>query len=319
MMQKKRRIFVGRLEGTKKPYKPFVPRRFEVQCKVSSYPPTAGVALAPGGIYVASKGGAGANHAMAPLFVLGRVRIHGVTGSEALETTAQMVGAAGGTVFTPNVHHIALARRNSDFASAYSRATLCICDGKPVQWAAFPLGGLPARLPGSWFLPQVLRLAAQNRWRAFFVGGRVGVAHLLPACVASRFPGLEVVGVAPPTKELMAASPDAWRRLEAAIAAARPALILVSLPSPLQEIWADRIFCQQRSGVFVCTGSAVDRLVGLAKDAPPWLGSIGLEWAWRIGQEPMRLAPRYAADAAAFVPTVLAAWGTRLAACVHRG
>ena len=61
----------------------------------------------------------------------------------------------------------------------------------------------------------------------------------------------------------------------------------------------------------MCTGSAVDRLVGISPEPPRWLGAAGLEWLWRVGEEPGRVAPRYAADLRAFVPLVFGAMPRR--------
>ena len=237
-----------------------------------------------------------------PRVSFGSIGVDPFTGQQAMARVGELVEDGGGTVFTPNVHHVALAERDPIFAAAYRSAALCLCDGTPLRWAAGLQAPIPERIAGSAFLPRLLEVAAQRRWRVAFVGGRQEVAERLPALVQGRYPGLRLAWLSEPTRRLVRQSPEQWHAVLDALRAAKAQLICVSLPSPLQEIWARNAYAALGQAVFVCTGSAVDRLVGAAAVPPPWLGATGLEWLWRVGQEPKRLGPRYAADLRVFVP-----------------
>jgi N-acetylglucosaminyldiphosphoundecaprenol N-acetyl-beta-D-mannosaminyltransferase len=239
---------------------------------------------------------------------LGRTGVDAVTEPQALARIDALASDAGGTVFTPNVDHVVRAERDPALAAAYSRARLLLCDGMPVLWAAGLFGGVPARLTGSKVLPRVLALAARRGYTVYFVGGRVGVAERLAVQLPQRFPGLPVLGCSPPTRAL--AAPGALAAVEAELAALRPDLVLVSLASPLQEVWADAAHARLGHGVFVCTGSAVDILAGLVPAAPALMARLGFEWLWRVVHEPRRLAGRYLAGALRFPPIVVRQWLT---------
>jgi N-acetylglucosaminyldiphosphoundecaprenol N-acetyl-beta-D-mannosaminyltransferase len=239
---------------------------------------------------------------------LGRTGIDTVTEAEALTRIDALVTATGGTVFTPNVDHVVRAERDPAFAGAYSRAPLLLCDGMPLKWAARLFGADADRLTGSIFLPRLLAHAERRGHSAYFVGGRVGVASRLSEELPRRLPGLRVLGCSAPTRALT--TPDDLARVEAEIAALRPDLVLVSLVSPLQEVWADAVHARLGHGVFVCTGSAVDILAGLVPAAPSLMARLGFEWLWRVIREPRRLAGRYAGDALRFPPILLRQWLT---------
>jgi N-acetylglucosaminyldiphosphoundecaprenol N-acetyl-beta-D-mannosaminyltransferase len=178
----------------------------------------------------------------------------------------------------------------------------------PLKWAARLFGADTDRLTGSVFLPHLLAHAEHQGHSAYFVGGRAGVPARLREQLPRRFPGLRVLGCSAPTRALAASG--ALERVEAEIAALRPDLVLVSLASPLQEMWADAVHARLGRGVFVCTGSAVDILVGLVPAAPSLMARLGFEWLWRVVREPRRLAGRYLSGALRFPPIVLREWLT---------
>jgi N-acetylglucosaminyldiphosphoundecaprenol N-acetyl-beta-D-mannosaminyltransferase len=86
------------------------------------------------------------------------------------------------------------------------------------------------------------------------------------------------------------------------VRAARPDLVLVALGSPKQERWVGRALPQIRPAVVVGVGASLDFLAGAVRRAPRWMSRAGLEWLFRLWQEPRRLARRYLLRDPRFLP-----------------
>ena len=222
----------------------------------------------------------------------GNVWVDGLTFPEALaEIERLVVGGLGASVFTPNVDHVVTAENDATFREAYAAASLSLADGQPLVWASRLLGvPLPEKISGSDLVLPLMDLAAHRRWRVYFLGGPAGVA----AAAARRLErevGVQIVGVDSPTIQLDREPPDdsvVERLLDA-----HPHLVLVALGSPKQELWIHRVRRIIRPAVAIAVGAALDFLAGRVQRAPLWMSRCGLEWLFRLSQEPHRLARRY--------------------------
>jgi N-acetylglucosaminyldiphosphoundecaprenol N-acetyl-beta-D-mannosaminyltransferase len=212
----------------------------------------------------------------------------------------------GGSVFTPNVDHIVKAESNDEFRAAYEHASLSLADGMPLVWVAGLLGcPLPERVAGSDLLLPLMDLAVRREWRVYLLGGAPGVAREV-ATTLSRDRGVRVVGwddcrIGPDGSD---PTGDSIRRARAAA----PHIILVGLGPPKQELWIHRSFEEVRPAVAFGIGAGLDFLAGKYKRAPRWVGRVGLEWAFRLLQEPRRLWRRYLIEAPRFAPIVWRTW-----------
>ena len=224
-------------------------------------------------------------------FEIGGVPIDVVDLPGALDVIDDLVRAeAGGTVFTPNVDHVVLAQHDSRFAAAYSKVSLSLVDGMPVLWASRLLGRpLPAKLSGSDLVRPLMRHAAQCRYRVFLLGGDPGVAEQASLVLEREFSGLSVVGIESPRVDVDTVPAELIERLRAA----RPDLILVALGAPKQEIFANEFRDALAPAVLLGIGASLDFIAGTRKRAPRWMSNTGLEWLYRLAQEPRRLAYRY--------------------------
>jgi N-acetylglucosaminyldiphosphoundecaprenol N-acetyl-beta-D-mannosaminyltransferase len=215
-----------------------------------------------------------------------------VTLDEAVARIEALVDAkAGGFVFTPNVDHVVNVETDDAFAAAYQRASLSTADGMPLVWASRLLGTpLPERVAGSDLLEPVLQLAARRAYRVFFLGAGPGVAEKAAEEARRRF-GTTIVGTDAPLIRL-----DDAEQLEAIIRQlqeAQPDLVMMAFGAPKQELLIDRIADRVRPAVLLGIGASLDFLAGTVKRAPHVLRRSGLEWAWRLAQEPGRLWRRY--------------------------
>lgn len=224
---------------------------------------------------------------------LGRIWIDALAFEDALRAIeAVVLAGAGGSVFTPNVDHVVTAEDDPDFRAAYEEASLALPDGQPLLWASRLLGAsLPAKVSGSDLLWPLMQLAARRRWRVFLVGGGPGVADAVAARLEREI-GVEIAGVDASTIPLDGGGGPGQAVAER-VRAARPDLVVVALGAPKQERWIHRNRQLIRPAVAVAVGGSLDFAAGRVRRAPPWMSRAGLEWLFRLAQEPRRLARRY--------------------------
>ena len=235
---------------------------------------------------------------------IGQLEIDPVTFVEALEKIAELVeGREGGAVFTPNVDHIVKAERHADFRRAYSRADLSLADGMPLVWASRLLGSpLPEKVSGSDLAVPLMRLAAERGWRVYLLGGGPGVAEEARKSL-TREVGAVVVGTDSPVIGPDGTDERSEQTLER-LTAANPDLVLVAFGAPKQELWIDRFAEQLGPAVAMGVGGSLDFITGQVKRAPAWMSRAGLEWLFRLLQEPRRMWRRYLVEDPVFLVIV---------------
>lgn len=238
---------------------------------------------------------------------IGELEVDAVTFEQALERIAELVdGRDGGAVFTPNVDHVVKAESDVEFRRAYSRASLSLADGVPILWAARLLGSpLPAKVSGSDLVLPLARLAAERRWRVYLLGGGPGVAAEAGAKLSSEL-GVDVVGTDSPVVREDGTVEEAELTL-GRLGATKPQLVLVALGAPKQERFIDRYGDRIGPAVAMGVGGSLDFVVGRVRRAPAWMSRAGLEWLYRLGQEPRRMWRRYLIEDPRFVAIVLRA------------
>jgi N-acetylglucosaminyldiphosphoundecaprenol N-acetyl-beta-D-mannosaminyltransferase len=235
----------------------------------------------------------------------GQLWVDAFTFDGALAALARLVERGrGGAVFTPNVDHVVVAGEDARFRDAYARADLSLCDGQPLRWTAPLLGHvLPERISGADFFLPAMRLAAARGWKVYLLGGAPGVVAAAAVKLAREL-GLQVVGAEEPRIGLEPLSDEG--DVVAAVAAARPELLLVCLGAPKGERFIDRNRATLGSAVCLSIGASLDFYVGHVRRAPRWMRAAGLEWLFRLLQEPRRLAVRYLIRDPKFLVIVLA-------------
>jgi N-acetylglucosaminyldiphosphoundecaprenol N-acetyl-beta-D-mannosaminyltransferase len=235
---------------------------------------------------------------------IGKLEIDSVTFDEALGRIAELVDRGnGGAVFTANVDHVVKSEDHLDFRRAYSRADLCLADGMPILWASRLLGSpLPEKVSGSDLVLPLARLAAEREWRVYLLGGGPGVAVEAGEKMAREL-GVRVVGIDSPVVRADGGTDHPEQVLER-VRAARPDLVLVALGAPKQELWIDRFAGQIAPAVAIAVGGTLDFVAGRVKRAPAWMSRAGLEWLFRLTQEPRRMWRRYLIEDPRFVAIV---------------
>jgi N-acetylglucosaminyldiphosphoundecaprenol N-acetyl-beta-D-mannosaminyltransferase len=227
-------------------------------------------------------------------WILGPVPIDAVTREQAIDWVEHLVKSGrGGSVFTPNVDHVVLASENARMREVYNKVSLSIVDGMPLVWASRILReSVPEKVSGSDFTPLVLERAAARGWRVFFLGGAPGVAAMARDKLAVTLPALKIVGVEAPRIQ-MDEPPETRADLTARLQAADPQIVMVALGAPKQELLIDSLRSALPSAVFFAVGASLDFIAGTMERAPAWMSGVGLEWFFRLSQEPGRLWKRY--------------------------
>jgi N-acetylglucosaminyldiphosphoundecaprenol N-acetyl-beta-D-mannosaminyltransferase len=218
---------------------------------------------------------------------------------------AQLDPPRGRMVCSANVHMVMEAWDDAGYCAAVNRADLVLPDGQPMVWA-LRLLGVPQRRRVRVSPDLLLRLFAEAERRGSSVGLYGGSDETLPvfkALLGERFPRLRVgFAYAPPFRPLTTEEDE---EVVARIRSAGVQLLLVGLGCPKQERWMaehkERLSC-----VLIGVGAAFDLFGGRTREAPAWTRDIGLEWAYRLAQEPRRLWRRHAKHDPRFL--ALLAW-----------
>lgn len=207
----------------------------------------------------------------------------------ALDALDRLLGSGeGGALFTPNVDHIVTAESHAELREAYAAADLTVADGQWLVWASRLLGTpLPEKISGSDLVVPLAREAGKKGRSIYLLGGSPGVAETAARRLEAE--GAIICGWESPQIDL--AQPQ--DQLVARIAAARPALVLVALGCPKQELWIHRCRERLRPAVLLGIGGSLDFIAGRIRRAPQWISRAGLEWVFRLLHEPRRLARRY--------------------------
>jgi exopolysaccharide biosynthesis WecB/TagA/CpsF family protein len=213
-----------------------------------------------------------------------------LTSDEALGRIDDLVGGPEPAVcFFVNAHTLNLAARDATFREVLASAALVLNDGAGLAIAGRVLGQpFPENLNGSDFMPRVLERASVRGWRVFLLGGREGVAEDAATSLATSLPGLRICG----TRSGHFPDPNS-ASVAAEIRAAEPDLLLVAMGNPKQELWLSRWLAATGAGVGFGVGGFLDFQSGRVPRAPGWMNRAGLEWVFRLIQEPRRLARRY--------------------------
>jgi N-acetylglucosaminyldiphosphoundecaprenol N-acetyl-beta-D-mannosaminyltransferase len=195
-------------------------------------------------------------------------------------------------IVTVNVDFVKLAKADSAYRRLINTADLSVADGMPLLWAARLIGApLPERITGTDLVIGCAQMAATEGHRLFLLGAAPGVAEQAAAELERRFPGLTVCGTYAPPFGPWAEDED--RQIVERIRAARPDVLFVAFGAPRQDVWIREHMAELDVPVSVGIGGTLNFLAGKIRRAPQWMQDFGLEWLYRVVQEPGRLWKRY--------------------------
>lgn len=214
-----------------------------------------------------------------------------------LDSAVQLLRAAlaagrRGYVTITGVHGVIESQADPELRRIHNRSLLSTPDGMPMVWLGRLAGHRTMeRVYGPDLMERVFAWTQQSGHTHYFYGGADGVAEQLQARLEQRFPGVRVVGrYTPPFRPLNEAELTA---LQAEVARLRPDFFWVGLSTPKQERFMAAHLDKLDAQIMVGVGAAFDFHAGKVKQAPRWIQRSGLEWLFRLWQEPRRLWRRY--------------------------
>lgn len=209
-------------------------------------------------------------------------------------------------IVTVNADFVAKAGNDPELRYLLQEADLATADGMPLVWAARLLNvPLKERVTGADIVPSLAARAAQKGYSLYLFGAAPGVAKKAGEILQQRNPGLTIAGVAsPPIASILEQDLTVLED----IANARPDILMVALGNPKQEKWIGMYGRQLKVPVMIGVGGSLDFLAGQVKRAPQWMQKTGLEWLFRLIQEPRRLWRRYVIDLITFSGFFVRQW-----------
>lgn len=206
----------------------------------------------------------------------------------------------GGWIVTINLDHLRRLVHDPSYPELIAPAELVVADGKPLIWAARLQGTpLPGVVAGSNLVWSLTAAAAEHQRSIYLLGGSPGAAEGAAATFLARHPVLRIAGtlcpqISDPRAEAQLAP------LRAQLRAAAPDIVYVALGSPKQEqLIAALLDCLPQAW-WIGVGISFSYVNGDIRRAPVWMRRCGLEWAYRLSQEPQRLARRYLVEGLPF-------------------
>jgi len=215
-----------------------------------------------------------------------------VSHGEAIRVIADLAKQKRGAyVCFSTVHMVMESYDDPEFGAKVNRADYIVTDGMPLVWMQRLQGAKEAtRVRANDLMISLCEFAAKNNLSVGFYGGKQEVIAAIIERARRESPDLKIVYAFSPPFRALTESEDA--DIIADINRANPDILFTGLGCPKQENWMaahkEKINC-----VMLGVGASFDFYAGNVKESPEWMGKLGLEWLYRLTQEPMRLWRRY--------------------------
>jgi len=214
------------------------------------------------------------------------VRLDIVTWNQASEKAEDLLNGYGQhMIFTPNPEIVLTAQKDKEFKRILNKASLSICDGKGLQMAMNKLPGskLKERVTGVDFMVEVCRLAEDNDKSVFLLGAARGVAEEAAYKLQNQFPTLKVAGTYSGSDK-----PTETKKAIEYINQTKPDVLFVAFGAPKQEKWINNNLKKIKSvKIAMGIGGSFDFIAGRINRAPRIMRKLGLEWVYRLLQQPL--------------------------------
>jgi N-acetylglucosaminyldiphosphoundecaprenol N-acetyl-beta-D-mannosaminyltransferase len=206
------------------------------------------------------------------------------------------------TIHYANAHSLNLACQDASYRQLLNAADLVYADGVSLAWSSRLLGGCQLqKLTGADWIEPLCAGAARTGVRLYLLGGRPGIAKRAAENLLNSQPSLTIVGTADGFFQVKTAS-----QVVSEISAGGPHIVLVGLGVPRQEQWIAAQHSALPVGLWWGVGALFDFVAGVEPRVPRWLDHLGLEWFWRLAQDPAGKWRRYILGNPLFIVRVMA-------------
>ena len=195
----------------------------------------------------------------------------------------KLADSQGAHVVTLNAEMTMQARKNRDLAAVIHEAELVVPDGSGIVLYLRSRGEKTERCPGIELAEQVVQEAALNQWQIFLIGGAPEVAETVVKQWRQRWEDIAITGIFNGYFDTAIE-----QQICEQLSRLQPALILVGLGVPRQELWIHKYRHLCPNAVWIGVGGSFDIWSGLKTRAPEWFSKNNLEWLYRLYQEPWR-------------------------------
>jgi N-acetylglucosaminyldiphosphoundecaprenol N-acetyl-beta-D-mannosaminyltransferase len=221
--------------------------------------------------------------------------------SEVIEACEKkMKQRQGGYVCFANVHTVTESTYHPALQRALNGATFSVADGMPLVWVSrMKHSPVRSRVCGPDFMAAFFKKNPDSNYG--MIGGAPGQAEQI-----ARLFGIQATCYSPPIRPFSEANAlEDWKNFVSLCPEGRPpAMVWVGLGAPKQELWMQAASREAPETLFMGVGAAFDFLAQRKKRAPVWMQDRGLEWLYRLSQEPGRLWKRYLVTNSMFVGLV---------------
>jgi len=225
-------------------------------------------------------------------FTVGKVHISCVHRAQAVDQFFELTSArVGGFITVRDAHGIIQSQTDERLSEIINNAQMTLPDGMPIVWVGKLKKAPVERVSGAEFFDSIIRDRRGRRIRHFFYGSNEETILPLLARVTDLLGADAICGWHCPPIRPAGAIEDA--AILTKIAAAKPDVIWVGLSTPKQEYWMANHSSYFPKTIFVGIGAVFDFAGGTQPRAPKAWQNAGLEWLFRLIQEPKRLWPRY--------------------------
>ncbi len=188
-----------------------------------------------------------------------------------------------------NVAKLVNMRRDSILRDSVESSDLVLADGAPLVWLSRLKGTpLPERIAGIDLMLELFKLADERALRVYLLGARREILERVVARAQQDYPGMVLAG-----RRDGYFSEAEEEGVAGDIRNAHPHFLFVAMSSPKKEIFMKRWAARMNVPVSHGVGGSFDIMAGLTRRAPRWMQRCGLEWSFRILQEPRRMWKRY--------------------------
>jgi len=224
-------------------------------------------------------------------FILRDVKIDNLTMREVIDRLMKLAEQGARHVAFVNAHCFNVSSDDEEYRSILKKTDLTLPDGFGIKLAGIMIGAeVRENVNGTDLFPRLCMAASRNGKSIFLLGAAPGVAEKVRDNMIGRYPGLSIVGTEHGYFENDSAEEKA---LIERINIQQPDFLLVAMGVPRQEKWIDAHLQDLSVGVSMGVGGLFDFYSGRIPRAPVWMRELGLEWTWRLAQEPRRMFRRY--------------------------